>query len=221
VFAHLCETFHGILPSISLFRYFFCLKPHPRSDSTSPLGGCGIQFCQGKKGLFFDYDLVDSVKEWRSEWFYAGNMNPPLAVHSNFGLVVNDRWEKAPLTSKELKKIKPLLEKIQTMKLQGLTGFRIVASFLRHWVQPLKARENYGFKYSGAVDPSWTVSILELTKEEMSERLKKVLKGVTIVPHTVLEYCADRPPPSVSCFVLCEYFLSFFLLLTLLIFGCL
>jgi hypothetical protein len=53
---------------------------------------------------------------------------------------------------------------------------------------------------------------------------------VTVVPHTVLEYCADRPPPSVSCFSLHEYFLplflyceyfSFFLLLTLLFFGCL
>jgi hypothetical protein len=68
------------------------------------------------RGLFFDYDLVDSVKEWRSEWFYARNIYPPLAIHSNSGPVVNDRWEKAPLTSEELKKIKPLLEKIQTLK---------------------------------------------------------------------------------------------------------
>jgi hypothetical protein len=59
-------------------------------------------------------------------------MSPPLAVHSNSGPVVNDRWEKAPLTDEELKKIKPLLEKIQTLKQQGLTGFRIIASFLRH-----------------------------------------------------------------------------------------
>jgi hypothetical protein len=39
-------------------------------------------------------------------------MNPPLVVHSNFGPVVYDRLEKAPLMSKELKKIKRLLEKI-------------------------------------------------------------------------------------------------------------
>jgi hypothetical protein len=66
--------------------------------------------------LFFDYDLVDSIKEWRSEWFYAGSINAPLAVHSNSGPMVNNRWRKAPLTSEELKKIKPLLEKIQTLK---------------------------------------------------------------------------------------------------------
>jgi hypothetical protein len=39
-------------------------------------------------------------------------MSPPLAIHSNSGLVANDHWEKAPLVDEELKKIKPLLEKI-------------------------------------------------------------------------------------------------------------
>jgi hypothetical protein len=82
------------------------------------------------KRVFFYYDLVDSVKEWHSKWFYTGNMSPPLAVHSNYSPVVNDCWEKAPLTDEELKKIKPLLEKIQTLKQQGLTRFGIVTSFL-------------------------------------------------------------------------------------------
>jgi hypothetical protein len=61
VFVHLYEAFIGIVPLIFLFRFIFHLKPHPRSDSTSPLGGCGIQFRQEKKALFFDYDLVDSI----------------------------------------------------------------------------------------------------------------------------------------------------------------
>jgi hypothetical protein len=39
-------------------------------------------------------------------------MSPPLVVHSNSGPVVYDHWEKAPLMDEELKKIKPLLEKI-------------------------------------------------------------------------------------------------------------
>jgi hypothetical protein len=135
--------------------------------------------------------------------------------------MVNDRSEKAPLTSEELKKIKPLLEKIQTLKQQGLIRFGIVANFLCCRVQLLKVMENYGFEYSGAEDPSRMVLALELTEKEVLERLRKVLKGMTIVPHTVPEYRADRPPPSVSCFVLRKYFLSFFLMLTLLFFCCL
>jgi hypothetical protein len=55
------------------------------------------------------------------------------------------------------------------------------------------------------------VSALELTEEEVLERLKKILKGVSIVPHIVFEHCADNPPPAVTFFLLCEYFSSYFL----------
>ena len=116
VFVHLCETFLGIPPSLSLFRFFFHLKPQPRRDDTSVLGGCGIQFRQGLKIKFFDYDLVDSVKDWRSEWFYSVNMIPPLSVHSSSGPTVNDRWEKKLLTEDENQAIKPLVERISTLK---------------------------------------------------------------------------------------------------------
>ena len=34
------------------------------------------------------------MKNWRTEWFYAGNMWPPLEVHSNIVPVPNTRWEK-------------------------------------------------------------------------------------------------------------------------------
>ena len=39
-----------------------------------------------------------------------------------------------------------------------------------------------------------------------------MLKGVNVVPHAVVEYCAKNPPPAVSCFSLFEYFLNFPLL---------
>jgi hypothetical protein len=42
------------------------------------------------------------------------------------------------------------------------------------------------------------VLALELTKEEVLERLKKILKGVSVVLHTVPEYRADNPPPAMS-----------------------
>ena len=81
--------------------------------------------------------------------------------------MVNDRWEKNSLTSDELQAIQPFLERISTLKQQGLTGFRIVSSFLRRRVQPLKERENFGFEYSRAEDPSRMVPALELTDEEV------------------------------------------------------
>jgi hypothetical protein len=73
-FVHFCETFLAIPSSITLFRYFFRLKLHPKSNNTSVLGGCGIQFHQNKQKEFFEYTLVDLVKDWRTMWFYAGNV---------------------------------------------------------------------------------------------------------------------------------------------------
>jgi hypothetical protein len=51
------------------------------------------------------------------------------------------------------------------------------------------------------------VPALELTEEEVLEHLKKVLKGVIIVPHSVPKYCGDNPPPTVSCFTFASTFL--------------
>ena len=85
--------------------------------------------------------------------------------------MVNDRWDKNPMTTVEVQAIQPFLDRISTLKQQGLTGFGIVSSFLHRRVQPLKERENLGFKYSGAKDPSRMVPALELTDEEVLERL--------------------------------------------------
>jgi hypothetical protein len=56
------------------------------------------------------------------------------------------------------------------------------------------------------------VPALKLTEEDVLERLKKILKGVSVVPHMVPECRADNPPPAVSCFISVSTFLhSFFI----------
>jgi hypothetical protein len=77
---------------------------------------------------------------------------------------------------------------------------------MRCRVQPLKEREHLDFEYSRAEDPSRMVPTLELTEEEVLERLRKVLKGVTIIPHVVPECCGDNLSPAVSCLTFREYF---------------
>jgi hypothetical protein len=132
---------------------------------------------------------------------------------------MNDHWEKLPLSPEDLKKIKPFLEWIKVLKQQDLTGFSIVASFLCHRVQPLKARERYGFKYAGAEDPSRMVPTQELT-EEVLGWLRKMLKDASVAPLQVKEYTAMNSPPSVSYFY--YFFASSFLLCflcSILLFG--
>ena len=54
------------------------------------------------------------------------------------------------------------------------------------------------------------VPALELTDEEVLERLQKMLKGVSVVPLAVLEYSANNPPPAVSCSFLMQVLLNVF-----------
>jgi hypothetical protein len=139
-------------------------------------------------------------------------------MHLDVGTVANDLWEKTPLTAEDLKKIKLFLDKIKILKQQGLTGFGIVASYLRRRVQPLKARKHYGFEYVGAEDPSRMVPTQELTEEEVLERIRKVFKGVSVIPHRVDEYTAANPPLAISLLLVQKYASSLFSLLKLI--GC-
>ena len=81
------------------------------------------------------------------------------------------------LSAIELEAICPFLKQIQAMKDQGLSGVRVVASFIRHRVQPLKERINYGFEYTSLEDPA-RVTTNELTEDEVLERIQNVLGSV-------------------------------------------
>ena len=113
------------------------------------LGGAGIQFRAGRKKDYPHYTLVEFMKNWRVEWFYAGNMYLPLGTHSNDTLIPNVRWDKEPMSAAELEGIQPFLKQLSFMRDQGLNGVRIVASFIRRRVQPLQERVHYGFEYVG------------------------------------------------------------------------
>ena len=47
------------------------------------------------------------------------------------------------------------------------------------------------------------VPALELTGEEVLERLQKMLKGVSVIPPAVTEFSANNPSPAVSCLSFC------------------
>ena len=66
------------------------------------------------------------------------------------------------------------------------------------------------------------VPALELTDEEVLERLQKMLTGASIVPLTVSKFSANNPPPAISRFLFVRVFSVFLLLyLFLLNFPCL
>jgi hypothetical protein len=60
----------------------------------------------------------------------------------------------------------------------------------------------------------------ELTKEEVLERLCKILKGVSVVPLRADEFTAENPPLAVSLFLSYMYFSSLLNLLMLILVVC-
>ena len=75
------------------------------------------------------------------------------------------------MTTAEVQAIKPFLERIYTSEIARLDRLWDYFQFFCRRVQLLKERENFGFEYSGAEDPSRMVPALELTDEEVLEHL--------------------------------------------------
>lgn len=194
LFVHLCEAFLGIDPHFQLFRYFFRLKPNPKSANPSVCGGAGFQLRQSTKKHYFDVPLKDPVRTWRSEWFVIGDM-AQLLVRSGHKPVCTAKWNSPP-NQKESIRIEELVEKIANLKDQGLTAAGIAWSFIKRRIQPLQERSVPGYLYKGPEDPSRLKE--DLTHDEILERVRKFLTGVHSEPKTPPEYSATNSPPSVS-----------------------
>lgn len=206
-FVHLCEVFIGVPPCLLLFRHFFRLKLADGA-SPSPFGCCSIQARQGKTSESFNLTLIDK-QVWADKWFYV----PKPAVYFSSDLSVlptaTPVWS-AKISDPELAAIHPLLDRLALVKEYGLTGNNIVASFIRRQVQPLMQREHFGFEYTEINDSSHIKEVVELSDEELIERMEQILASVPCTPPRVVEYDAGNPPPEV-----CLFFSSFFCLIGL------
>ena len=70
-------------------------------------------------------------------------------------------WNKKPVDSSQVSK---LLARIADLRQKNLTGEAVVFDWMRRRIQPLQARETFGFQYKGTADPS------RYSEEEISNR---------------------------------------------------
>ena len=101
----------------------------------------------------------------------------------------------------ELEGIRPFLKQIQAMKDQGLSGVGVVASFIRHRVQPLQERTHYGFEYTRPENPA-RVTTDELTEDEVLERIQNVLASVQVIPYQYPKHDHQNLPATISILTL-------------------
>ena len=68
IFAHLCEMFIGVRPSLRLFRWFFTVQP---VSPPSVVGGCYFQPRGPVLNRYIPCVLRKKWDDWKSDWFYT------------------------------------------------------------------------------------------------------------------------------------------------------
>jgi hypothetical protein len=132
-FIHICESYLGIAPHFHLWRHFFELK---KTGKGVVVGSVSFMFRQNMKSEYIDLALPDNTTGWKQGWFYLDN--PVSALRSRTGqiLVVGPKWTNQ-LAMLDTQELKPLLDDMQQLKVEGLTGAMVAISCCRRLIQPL------------------------------------------------------------------------------------
>ena len=77
-------------------------------------------------------------------------------------------WNKKPVDNSQVSK---LLARIADLRQKNLTGEAVVFDWMRRRIQPLQARETFGFQYQGTTDAS-RYSEEEISNEEVFSRIQ-------------------------------------------------
>jgi hypothetical protein len=129
---------------------------------------------------YLKFSRAASVQGWKKKLFYIKDQK--TASSDKFGIAPFDvnksltkltSWDSPP-TEAEIKGIKPLLTRIQSLKSAtggALTGTQLMAFFLQRRIQPLQACVSKLWSYSGSEDPS-RVSQEDLEKKGLDKRVR-------------------------------------------------
>jgi hypothetical protein len=72
--------------------------------------------------------------------------------------------------------LKPLLDELEQLKVEGLTGAAVAISYYRRLIQALQNRAHSTFEYLGQSDPP-RIAQRKVSKAEMMARVKNIFGG--------------------------------------------
>jgi hypothetical protein len=146
-FVTLCESFLGIEPHWTLWKFLFRLRPSVSLSKKPKLGGPVVSV--HAKAHYLEFNMATSVQGWRKKWFYIKDQKNSSSDHYGIAPFDADKdlkklssWDSPP-TEAEMEDIKPLLARIQTLKSSSggaLSGTQLMAFFLQRRIQPLQHR---------------------------------------------------------------------------------
>nr|ABA99566.1 retrotransposon protein, putative, unclassified [Oryza sativa Japonica Group] len=197
IFAHLCEMFIGVRPSLRLFRWFFTVQ------SVSPpsvVGGCYFQPRGPVLNRYIPCALRKKWDDWKSDWFYTPLANearlrlpsqPPAPVSS---------W-RAPVDLGD--DYDAVLDRLAGLRSQGLTGAMVYGDYLRRRIAPLQRRARAAWEYTGPEDYMRTHQGVrwDWAPEDFKILVQRVLNlnsvEVSLIPHGILPLCSDPDRASI------------------------
>nr|AAM94930.1 hypothetical protein [Oryza sativa Japonica Group]AAM95681.1 hypothetical protein [Oryza sativa Japonica Group]AAP54546.1 retrotransposon protein, putative, unclassified [Oryza sativa Japonica Group] len=191
IFAHLCEMFIGVCPSLRLFRWFFTVQ---LVSPPSVVGGCYFQ----PRGLVLNRYIPCVLRkkwdDWKSDWFYT-----PLADEARLRLPSQppaqaSSW-RAPVDLGD--GYDAVLDRLAGLRSQGLTGVMVFGDYLRRRIAPLQRRAWGAWEYTGSEDYMRTHQggRWDWAPEDFKMVVQRVLNfssvEASLIPQGVLPLCSD------------------------------
>jgi hypothetical protein len=171
-FIHLCEDYLSIAPHFHLWRHFFELK---KIGKGVVVGNVSFMLRRNMKSKYIDLALPGNATGWKHGWFYLDNPVSALRERMGWILVARPEWTNQ-LATLDTQELKPLLDDLEQLKAEGLTGATVAISFCRRLIQPLQDQAHPAFEYWGQSDPT-RVAQRKVSKAEMIARVKKIFDG--------------------------------------------
>ncbi|KAK1646611.1 hypothetical protein QYE76_064416 [Lolium multiflorum] len=156
IFITLCECFLGTHPHWGLWKHIFCIRRNSSRNVAYNVGG--IVICIRPDVDYFDVKFPDSVQGWRRRWLYireegVGSQENNIAPFDGAAKIIRRQSWDAEASQEEKTATDSLMKRIrelQNTRGKELSGVQITAHhFLRIRVQPLQARKNPLWMYTG------------------------------------------------------------------------
>ncbi|KAK1608378.1 hypothetical protein QYE76_032051 [Lolium multiflorum] len=195
IFITLCEAFLGVQPNWALWKRIFFCRRNGSANVAYNIGGVVISVRSSVN--YFDVKLPDSVQGWRKKWLYIreendGCLEDNIPPFDGAEKILRRRSWDAEATEEERTSTEALMTRIhelQNTRGKELSGIQITAYFLRTRVQPLQARKNPFWNYTGDEDADRLSTNLEVKDLDRLIRRISSLKKKDSIPST----CRVKP----------------------------
>jgi hypothetical protein len=116
-----------------LWRHFFELK---KTGKTEVLGSVGFMLRWNMKPKYIDLVLPDNTTGWKQGWYYLDNPAPAPPSRTGRAPIPYPEWTNQ-LASQDTEELRPLLDDLEKLKAEGLTGDAVAISFNCRLIQPI------------------------------------------------------------------------------------